>query len=173
MRSKLILIAVLAAATGFSACNQNKQEEAGTVQTGQQQPSGKLKDEKLSAAYSGYIELKNALVASNAVNAKMAAGNLQNSLREVQGGETAQQYAGQISKTDDIKTQREHFSALSGSFIELVKKADKGDAKVYVQHCPMALNGKWADWISESQEIRNPYFGDEMLECGEVKEELK
>jgi Cu(I)/Ag(I) efflux system membrane fusion protein len=25
-------------------------------------------------------------------------------------------------------------------------------------------------WFSESEEIRNPYFGDEMLLCGEVKE---
>jgi Cu(I)/Ag(I) efflux system membrane fusion protein len=29
-----------------------------------------------------------------------------------------------------------------------------------------------AYWISDSKEIRNPYFGDAMLTCGEVKKEL-
>jgi Cu(I)/Ag(I) efflux system membrane fusion protein len=34
----------------------------------------------------------------------------------------------------------------------------------------MALNDKGAYWLSEFEEIRNPYFGDAMLTCGEVVE---
>jgi membrane fusion protein, copper/silver efflux system len=40
--------------------------------------------------------------------------------------------------------------------------------KVYRQFCPMAFDDKGAFWLSESDEILNPYFGDMMLNCGEV-----
>jgi Cu(I)/Ag(I) efflux system membrane fusion protein len=37
----------------------------------------------------------------------------------------------------------------------------------------MAFDNKGAYWLSETEEIRNPYFGDVMLGCGETKEILK
>jgi hypothetical protein len=32
---------------------------------------------------------------------------------------------------------------------------------------------KKAAWLSETEEIRNPYFGNDMLECGKVTATLK
>jgi len=32
---------------------------------------------------------------------------------------------------------------------------------------------KGAMWLSETTEIRNPYFGGKMLECGVVKKVIK
>ncbi len=43
---------------------------------------------------------------------------------------------------------------------------------LYKQYCPMALNDKGAFWLSAQPAIRNPYFGDQMLACGEVQEVL-
>jgi Cu(I)/Ag(I) efflux system membrane fusion protein len=37
----------------------------------------------------------------------------------------------------------------------------------------MAFDNKGAYWLSETKEIRNPYFGDKMMTCGEVKKEFK
>jgi hypothetical protein len=37
----------------------------------------------------------------------------------------------------------------------------------------MANKGDGGDWLSTEKEIRNPYYGDEMLECGRVAEEIK
>lgn len=37
-----------------------------------------------------------------------------------------------------------------------------------VQFCPM----KNASWLSDSKEVCNPYYGDKMLTCGSVKEEI-
>jgi Cu(I)/Ag(I) efflux system membrane fusion protein len=37
----------------------------------------------------------------------------------------------------------------------------------------MAFDDRGAAWIQGSQEISNPYFGDMMLRCGEIKEVLK
>ena len=43
---------------------------------------------------------------------------------------------------------------------------------VYYQFCPMAINNKGAYWLSELKSIRNPYFGEQMMNCGETKETL-
>jgi Cu(I)/Ag(I) efflux system membrane fusion protein len=42
-----------------------------------------------------------------------------------------------------------------------------------VAHCPMALEGKGAKWLQAGEQLRNPYFGAEMLTCGTVETTLK
>lgn len=37
----------------------------------------------------------------------------------------------------------------------------------------MYNNDKGAYWLAETKEVKNPYFGQKMLTCGEVQEELK
>jgi hypothetical protein len=37
----------------------------------------------------------------------------------------------------------------------------------------MARNNQGGFWLSDDEEIRNPYFGDKMLTCGSVTEKLK
>ena len=44
---------------------------------------------------------------------------------------------------------------------------------IYVQHCPMADSNNGADWLSQDKEIRNPYFGESMLSCGENTKTIK
>ena len=65
------------------------------------------------------------------------------------------------------------FLNLSNAMIAMAKSFDPMAEIIYIQHCPMADNNKGADWLSLSNEIRNPYFGAGMLTCGEVKEEIK
>ncbi|MAD96804.1 MAG: efflux transporter periplasmic adaptor subunit [Flavobacteriaceae bacterium] len=74
-----------------------------------------------------------------------------------------------IAETSDIKKQRNHFKHLSshlGSAIQLFGVNEK----VYNQFCPMADNNKGAYWLSKEEKVLNPYFGDAMLTCGEVKQ---
>ena len=73
----------------------------------------------------------------------------------------------------DIEAQRVEYSTLSNQMIELVKKSGVESGEVYVDYCPMAMNDKGAYWLSTRKDIRNPYFGDKMLTCGEVKETIK
>ena len=66
-----------------------------------------------------------------------------------------------------LKDQRDAFKKVSESVIELLGKVPPSTAfgpRVFVIHCPMAE----ASWIQKSDEIANPYFGSEMLECGTV-----
>jgi len=77
-----------------------------------------------------------------------------------------------IIKLSDIAQQRESFAILTDNVYGLAKAF--GYSKIlYHEHCPMALNDKGAMWLSTENEIKNPYFGDEMLSCGSVKEEIK
>ena len=39
---------------------------------------------------------------------------------------------------------------------------------VYRIHCPMAFNNRGADWLQDAKDVRNPYWGAQMLRCGEV-----
>jgi Cu(I)/Ag(I) efflux system membrane fusion protein len=42
------------------------------------------------------------------------------------------------------------------------------EPKIFVQKCPMANNNKGAFWLSINKEIRNPYYGEQMMTCGSV-----
>ena len=67
--------------------------------------------------------------------------------------------------------QREHFVMLSKDLNDLIKTFGAGQ-KLYQDFCPMADDGKGAIWISETNEIKNPYLGAKMPTCGSIKKEL-
>ena len=74
---------------------------------------------------------------------------------------------------DNIKHQRSHFSLLSEVMYNLVKAFGGGQA-LYHDHCPMYNEDKGgAMWLSETKEIKNPYFGSEMPKCGSAEEVIK
>ncbi|MDQ3192918.1 MAG: DUF3347 domain-containing protein [Bacteroidota bacterium] len=78
-----------------------------------------------------------------------------------------------LIKAKGIEEQREIFSLLSNQIIESVETFGLKIDNVYVAYCPMALNDQGAYWLSEFEEIHNPYFGEKMLKCGEVKKTIK
>ena len=85
--------------------------------------------------------------------------------------QAAQEHCKHIS-TPSIATQRLHFEALSQRMIELI--AITGTPKtLYQQYCPMYNQNEGGTWLSDSQSIRNPLFGSEMLACGRVQREIK
>jgi len=69
-----------------------------------------------------------------------------------------------ISSVNAVDHQREHFASLSNNMYELLKALKSNTATLYEQYCPM----KKAYWLSESQQIKNPYFGSQMPTCGKV-----
>ena len=75
-----------------------------------------------------------------------------------------------IVQTIDVEEQRKHFEILSDNLIEAVEYFGVVENTIYRQYCPMAFRDQGAYWLSSEKEIRNPYFGDMMLTCGEVKE---
>lgn len=74
-----------------------------------------------------------------------------------------------ISKTSNIKEQRNHFKHLSSHIINAIQLFGVNE-KIFVEFCPMADNKKGAYWLSKEEKVINPYFGNNMLTCGEVKQ---
>ena len=132
-----------------------------------------LKDSNLDAVYQQYQHLTNVLTEGDAAAAKVSAIALEAGAKEIKGGSTLASTAAQITGAKDLEAQRTFFASLSDEFIALVKESGLDNGELYVAHCPMALNDKGASWVSNSKEIRNPYFGESMLTCGSVKETLK
>lgn len=123
-----------------------------------------------------YYNIKDALVAGNSSLAASKASDLVNALN---GADTKVidkanqkglvEHAGKIAGSKDLKSQREHFAALSTDMIALAKSTKRSSEPVYQLYCPM----KKANWLSSSTTIKNPYYGSSMLTCGKVVETLK
>ena len=140
--------------------------------------------EQITAVANAYFEVKNALVNDDAGTAQKAAGKVTGALGNVNMSllegdahhhwmalqKQLEEASGMISGTDDIEKQREHFNMLSEAMLETTESFGLEIDKTYRLFCPMAFDDEGAFWLSESDEILNPYFGDMMLRCGEVKE---
>ena len=70
------------------------------------------------------------------------------------------------------RDKRLNFVFLSTVMVKSVKALGYDIQKLYVDYCPMANNNKGAYWLSQIKEIQNPYLGQKMPTCGEVKREL-
>ncbi|SHJ04777.1 efflux RND transporter periplasmic adaptor subunit [Algibacter luteus] len=143
--------------------------------------------EQLKVVYNDYIKLKDALVKEDSKNTSDNATSLLNNLSKVDMKlltdnnahthwmslvKEIQSSATFISKTSDIKEQRDHFKHLSSHLINAVQLFGVKE-KVYVEFCPMADNNNGAYWLSKVEKVINPYFGEAMLTCGEVKQVIE
>jgi len=142
--------------------------------------------QELGSAIEAYLRLKDALVATDAETAVTQAKAFTNEVEKVSSEELtgdALEYWRQqrgaliahgknINQSGEVSEQRTQFDFLSQSLIKTVKAFGAAEQTYYVQHCPMAFDWEGANWISDVEEIRNPYFGDEMLTCGTVEETL-
>ncbi len=77
-----------------------------------------------------------------------------------------------IAASIDLKDQRAAYASFSQALYKGLKAFGTTAGTVYYQHCPMALDNKGGYWLSNSKEIKNPYFGSTMLTCGSTKETI-
>lgn len=182
---KLSLFAM--AFTGLVACSSNGDENTdqseGDPQTTEQETTtaeadviyeGDLTQEQTNQLVEAYLETKDALVNDDAEGAKAGANNLLAVLQDVSMDETLESIqlnAQAISEADKIDVQRERFYTISESIYK-ISKAKPSDVTLYKQFCPMAFENEGAYWISQKEEIYNPYFGSSMLKCGKVEETI-
>lgn len=133
-----------------------------------------------------YLALKDDLVVTHSTAASASASRMLNQLSLVdmslvkgdahmywmEQQEALQAHGQQITKMEDVEDQRKQFEFLSKALINTIKVFGIPDDAFYIQHCPMAFDNDGADWISDVEEIKNPYFGDRMLRCGWVQETI-
>lgn len=168
VRSILFLLTVLGLGLHFNSCkspetSQDKSAVGNPVMT-------------------SYLEIKDALYNDDAEAAKTVAKRMLIVLESyVPSDSTGWNAASQkmhasawyIVGAKDITEQRFHFEKLSDALYENAEKYGLVDGTLYRQYCPMAFDFKGAYWINEKKKIENPYFGDEMPQCGEVKSVLE
>jgi Cu(I)/Ag(I) efflux system membrane fusion protein len=142
---------------------------------------------QLASVFSSYVELKDAFVASDANKVKTEAKETDEALAKVDmklvSGAAHNDWMNylapihaslkEIQASTDIESQRKAFSNLSDNLYKSVKAFGLGGKEAFYTYCPMAFNNEGAYWLSNEKQVRNPYFGDKMLTCGEVKEKLK
>ncbi|MFD0977681.1 DUF3347 domain-containing protein [Salinimicrobium gaetbulicola] len=131
-----------------------------------------FKDEKMAAVYGHYDHIKTALVKSDAAEAQNGGKMLVDALQAAGGKEDAMSAAQKIAQSSELNEQRTAFSDLS-SAVEEMMAGTLSSGAIYKQYCPMAFEGKGGYWLSSSEEIRNPYYGDKMLKCGSVRDTIK
>ena len=141
---------------------------------------------QLKKVFEAYLPVKDALVESDVKKAAQLAGRLLVALNGVDMGlvkgeahaawmqdlAVLKPAVEVIMKGSELETSRVALAPLSDQlYHSLVKFKVKG-LRAFRQYCPMAFDFKGAYWLSNSDEILNPYFGDEMLTCGNVEAEL-
>ncbi len=140
---------------------------------------------KLQALVAGYMTIGEALVASNVKATREAAASAQTLIDGVPAAglppdaaaawtqqSTAMRDALKVMSNAeaDLVAQRFRFARLSEAVYAAARSFDlKGS---FVQFCPMANDNAGAIWLSSAKEIKNPYFGEAMLMCGETKEQI-
>lgn len=136
----------------------------------------------------GYLQLKNALTKDDGKDAATAGNSIVATLAKVDIKSLSEtQMKSYMDIADDLKEhaehiganagkiehQREHFIMMSKDMADLIKIFGNVGQTLYKDFCPMANDGKGATWISEVKEIKNPYLGSKMPDCGSVKETIK
>lgn len=161
----------------FACSQQNKQET--TTKTSTPKPLDtfstsqevlQFKSMGITAIYTSYVKLRDALVKTDiettkkyALELKVAFEN-ENKLLEANITST-------INETTDIGIAREAFFNLNESLGPILQK-DMISGQINMCFCPMARDNQGASWFTTDDEIRNPYFGDRMLKCGSIQETL-
>jgi PBP1b-binding outer membrane lipoprotein LpoB len=77
------------------------------------------------------------------------------------------------STITNVKTMRIMLKAINKPMLAIAKATSGFGKTIFNTHCPMAFNNKGGNWLSTKNTVRNPYFGNEMLECGYVQDSIK
>jgi len=173
------------------SCGPTEQEQAQQEQRQMQLQQQETSDlpynfrMEMDSVLTRYFALKDALVESDSDLSKEKAEELSSLTRDVMDEVLEPENQGlwlgiaQIirNETDnliaenDIDEQRIHFESISTAMINMVESFNPVGYTIYHQSCPMVRNGS-ADWLSREEEIRNPYHGDRMMNCGEIIQQL-
>ncbi|MBI1291671.1 efflux RND transporter periplasmic adaptor subunit [bacterium] len=129
--------------------------------------------EHLADIVHAYIGVQEALAADSQEVAQEAFHNLAGQAEAAELAEVVGP-AKDGASAETLEAQRRSFEQLSAVIIPIVREhGNPTEHPVRLVHCPMAFDFAGADWLQTTKEVRNPYFGAEMLTCGTVKQEWR
>ncbi|PWJ40991.1 efflux RND transporter periplasmic adaptor subunit [Sediminitomix flava] len=141
---------------------------------------------QLSTLTNAYLQFKDALVKSDAQLAFSKVEAMQTAFSNIdmkllkgeahmvwmKDAKRIQKQLETLSTEKDLEKQRKTFTQLSDILIA-TNKSFGSVRTLYHQFCPMANQDSGGHWLSTEEEIVNPYFGDMMLNCGNVEEVIE
>ncbi len=160
------------------------------ITTSNNEKQGNAESESFQAAYHRYMDayfgLKQELVAGEVDKSNKSFTDLKKNLAELMKmevsattrlllseGETERSKAlNAISASSNLKEMRSGLAELAAFTLKLTSQFNDAKNPIYYQFCPMAEGNKGAYWLSTVKEIRNPYFGEAMLTCGETIKQI-
>lgn len=182
---RTIFICILSALV-FASCNNSKQENKAESQ-GVSKHSNSFNN-SVASAMDSYHDLTEAFVNwdSTAVSSKAGALKLKLDSINFYGFEpnsiTAPVDTLNLAKKDvqsmmgnkSITDKRHDLDSLTAHLYAFLEKVQYDEKKIYLNECPMAFNDTIpGHWLSETDDIRNPYlglhhpkYGKAMIECG-------
>lgn len=176
MKKNTIGIALLLFALTQTACVEGPQKQDVDVKTSEEVKQQKaevpdafdveFKDVMVDKIFQNYTQLHLALYKDDAPAASRAAANMVESLSHK--WPELKSIAKRMADADEIGGLRIAFSEFTMEFGKLLETSVK-EGKLYKQYCPMAFEDKGAYWYSDSPEIKNPYMGQKMPDCGSVE----
>lgn len=136
---------------------------------------------QLTQLAEAYFDVKNHLVEADADGALKSAEKVREQLSKFKTSGTSDDAKKAWKKMSDkmenalalmqkdraLADVRRHFEPLSEAMLEAVAVFGFIAGEWHEAYCPMVDDFRGAYWLSEKEEIYNPYFGDEMLHCGE------
>jgi len=153
-------------------------------------PIANIPDEfktQMDAVVAAYFEVQNALSRDNFQAAQSGTKKLAGALGAVDMGLLEgpahmawMRESGDLKKSvdvmagaTDIERVRAGFALLSESMAAVTKRFGTSSAQPVLRfHCPMAFDGRGADWLQNKPGTENPYFGSAMFRCGNVTETI-
>lgn len=129
-----------------------------------------------------YLELQERFAADRTTGAAqqalglIAAGDEIKKLLSNSDMEVSAEFRTALAKLNEaaVKMRRENLAADRVAFVDLsaalrtmmqtVRPAKDQYKEIFIFHCPMSKG----DWLQTSAEMKNPYYGFEMLKCGEL-----
>lgn len=155
-------------------------------ESGQGMEVSETTKKEIAAVVQAYIQLKDALVTSDKELAVEIATTMKGKVEAVKMEQMAgtahkkwmellpalNSPLGKFESNANIDVQRKAFVRLSEKMVIMVEAFGPFEWPIYVMNCPMADNNQGAEWLSLSDEIMNPYYGDMMLKCGDVKKKI-
>ena len=141
----------------------------------------------LKTLFDMYFDMKNSLADDSPQQALDNARQIQQQLQEIgmhalegehhmfwmEQYEIIEESLERFIQSADIEEKRIHFEDIAEAFISTARALGAAGQNYYVSFCPMVDDDRGAYWLSEFEEIKNPYFGSMMLRCGEVTEIIR
>jgi hypothetical protein len=123
--------------------------------------------EALKTIVDSYVSIQAKLAADDLAGAKEPARALTSRAASMgPAGAAIAKSAGALDAATDLKTARDAFAELSDAVIAAGKAEGWKDVDaVRLGYCPMVKR----HWLQKDGQVRNPYYGAQMLTCGELK----